>query len=229
MPIQAVLFDLDNTLVNRRKAFQGYAERFVDEFVVIGDSTNRTEIVESIIAADQDGYRKKRELYTELMTSLEMKSPVTADRLLEYWFSEFFKHTVVMDGALELLEQLKLKQIKLGLITNGSVHSQNSKIDQVQLRSYFDAIIVSDEVQLKKPDPKIFELALERLGVSAASSIYVGDHPRNDITGAKSAGLGTVWIREIAEWDEALDKPDHMIKRLDEVGRILEELESEAH
>ncbi|MCM3748075.1 HAD family hydrolase [Paenibacillus pasadenensis] len=229
MPIQAVLFDLDNTLINRRKAFQGYAERFVDEFVVIGDSMSKTEIVESIIAADQDGYRKKRELYTELMTSLEMKSPVTADRLLEYWFSEFFKHTVVMDGAIELLEQLKLEQIKLGLITNGSVHSQNSKIDQVQLRSYFDAIIVSDEVQLKKPDPKIFELALERLGVSAASSIYVGDHPRNDITGAKSAGLGTVWIREIEEWDEASDKPDYMIRRLDEVGRILEELGSEAH
>ncbi|OXM15181.1 HAD family hydrolase [Paenibacillus herberti] len=224
MAIQAVLFDLDNTLVNRKKAFQNYAERFVDEFVLVVDSRNRVQVVEYIIQADRDGYRKKRELYEELLTEFTMKNPVTADTLVDYWFAEFFKHTVVMDGALELLEQLRSKEIKLGLITNGSVHSQNSKIDQVQLRSYFDAVIVSDEVQLKKPDPKIFELALERLGVTAASSIYIGDHPRNDVTGAKSAGLGTIWLRGAEEWDEALEKPNFMIRELNEIRKIVEEL-----
>ncbi|SDT24863.1 putative hydrolase of the HAD superfamily [Paenibacillaceae bacterium GAS479] len=133
MPIQAVLFDLDNTLVNRKKAFQNYAERFVDEFVLVVGSRNRVQVVEYIIQADRDGYRKKRELYEELLTQFTMKNPVTADTLVDYWFAEFFKHTVVMDGALELLEQLRSKEIKLGLITNGSVHSQNSKIDQVKI------------------------------------------------------------------------------------------------
>ena len=139
MTIEAIIFDLDNTLVNRKNAFKKYSERFINKFVSITGNKQISEIIDYIELADRDGgYRKKRELYDELLTTLEMKnSEVTVDELLDFWFSEFYKCTVLMDGTIEILETLKLKQIKLGLITNGSVHSQNSKIDEVTKNRLF--------------------------------------------------------------------------------------------
>lgn len=220
--IKAVIFDLDNTLVDRKNAFKKYTEQFIDEFVIITESTNRADITEYIRVADQDGYRKKRELYEELMMNLTMKNDVTVDKLLDYWFSEFFKCTVLMDGAIDLLKELKLRQVKLGLITNGSIQSQNAKIDQVRIREYFDDVIVSDEVQLKKPDKRIFEMAIERLGVEPESSLYIGDHPVNDIKGATNAGLSAVWYKGFMEWDKTIEEPKYIINGLSDLIKILE-------
>lgn len=222
MPIKAIIFDLDNTLVNRKRAFKKYTEEFIDEFVIITESTNRDEIIEYIRIADRDGYRKKHELYEDLMKNLKMKNDVTIEGLLGYWFSEFHKSTELMDGAIDILEELKNKQIKLGLITNGSTKSQNLKIDQVRIRGYFDNIIVSDEVQIKKPDKRIFELATEKLGVEPGCCLYVGDHPVNDVKGAIDAGLRAVWFKGFMDWDETIEKPKNIIKELRELMDIFE-------
>ncbi|UNK20309.1 HAD family hydrolase [Paenibacillus sp. N3/727] len=225
MTVEAVIFDLDNTLVNRKHAFMKYSEWFIDQFVIITDILHKNEVLEYIRVADRDGYRKKHELYEELLTTLPMKnSEITVKDLLEPWFSEFYKHTVLMDGAFEILDYLKQMDIKLGLITNGSVHTQNSKIDQVMLRSYFDTIIVSDEVKLKKPDKRIFELALERLNVNPRESWYVGDHPINDIQGAVDAGLNAIWLKGFMDWGENIEEPKYIIDHLNVIKEVLEEV-----
>jgi putative hydrolase of the HAD superfamily len=67
--------------------------------------------------------------------------------------------------AVMLINQLKQRGFKLGIITNGSVHWQHAKIDFAGIRSHFDTIVVSDEVGIKKPDSLIFQMALDRLSV----------------------------------------------------------------
>ncbi|TYP79537.1 HAD family hydrolase [Paenibacillus methanolicus] len=125
-----------------------------------------------------------------------MKNPhTTVETLLETWFETFSRHTVVMDGALDALRELQARGVKLGLITNGSSRSQQAKIDRSGFRPLFDAIIVSDEVSIKKPDPAIFHLALAKLGVQPHHAVYVGDHPVNDVDAAIRAGLQAVWLR----------------------------------
>lgn len=224
MILEAVLFDLDNTLINRKLAFIKYTELLIEKFIVHYDELHKVAIMEHIRLADQNGYRNRQELFEEILQTFEMKdTDISIEILLDHWFSKFFKCTVLMDGALEVLEYLKNKNIKLGLITNGSVHSQNSKIEHVKLSPYFDAILVSDEVQLKKPDKRIFELALNKLSVSPNSSWYVGDHPINDVQGALDAGLKAIWLSGFMPLEDNLQKPQYVIDSLHEIRGVLEE------
>lgn len=222
MTVRAIIFDLDNTLVNRKEAFRKFAGKFMDQFVEATDSRQREQFIEYMIEADRDGYRRKQELYEELKQKLSMRNPdVTIDELVAYWFAEFSKCTVLMDGAIEVLEKLKSEGLKLGIITNGSVHSQNAKIDQVQIRDFFDTVVVSDEVQVKKPDERIFQIALERLHVKPEQTWYVGDHPVNDILGARDAGLTPVWLEGFMPWAEKIEKPGIVIRELRELLELV--------
>jgi putative hydrolase of the HAD superfamily len=222
MIISAVLFDLDNTLVNRKLAFEEFTNRLIDKYITITTPSERSEVILYIREADKDGYRSKKELYQELLEKLKWNKETRIDELLDFWFSEFFKCTVLMDGAIEVISFLRSKEMKLGLITNGSIHSQNAKIDQVGIRQYFDTIVVSDEVQIKKPDSRIFDIALKRLNVEPETSIYVGDHPVNDIKGALDAGLKTVWLKGFRDWDVKEVKPHYTVSDLRELMKMFE-------
>ncbi|MDY7992502.1 HAD family hydrolase [Paenibacillus polymyxa] len=219
MSIEAIIFDLDNTLIHRKQAFAAYTECFIERFIVAEEPAIRAAVVEQIRLADQDGYRDKRELYTELHADLELKNPDTSvQEMLGFWYGEFHKFTVLMDGAKEVLSELRSRGLKLGIITNGSLRTQQAKIDRVMLREYVDSIIVSGGVNIQKPNPRIFELALNELGiVDPGHACYVGDHPTNDIRGAQSAGLHTIWLEGFITWQETGIVPDYQIGSLREI------------
>ncbi|QYK66294.1 MULTISPECIES: HAD family hydrolase [Paenibacillus] len=224
MSIEAIIFDLDNTLIHRKQAFAAYTERFIERFIVAEEPANRAAVVERIRLADQDGYRDKRELYTELHADLELKNPDTSvEEMLGFWYGEFHKFTVLMDGAKEVLSELRSRGLKLGIITNGSLRTQQAKIDRVMLRDYVDSIIVSGGVNIQKPNPRIFELALNELDiVDPGHACYVGDHPTNDIRGAQSAGLHTIWLEGFMTWQETGIVPDYQIGSLREITSWLD-------
>ncbi|MBE0341843.1 HAD family hydrolase [Paenibacillus sp. 28ISP30-2] len=226
MSIEAIIFDLDNTLIHRKQAFAVYTERFVERFIVAEDPASRAAVTEHIRLADQDGYRDKRELYTELHADLELKNPdTTVQEMLGFWYGEFHKFTVLMDGAKEVLSELRSRGLKLGIITNGSLRTQQAKINRVMLKDYFDSIIVSGSVHVEKPNPRIFELALNELGITDPGNVwYVGDHPTNDIRGAQSAGLHTIWLEGFMPWQETGIVPDYRIGSLREIIGWLEDV-----
>ncbi|MEJ6950509.1 HAD family hydrolase [Natronospora cellulosivora (SeqCode)] len=111
--------------------------------------------------------------------------------------------------------------MKLGMITNGSVRMQNAKIDEIGVRSFFETIIVSDEIGIKKPDIRIFNMVLKKLNVNAKNAIYIGDNPFCDIKGASNAGLNTAWMEGFREWDLDGIKPDYKINHLKELLSII--------
>lgn len=222
MAIEAIIFDLDNTLVNRQKAFQLYSERFIDRFVATRDDKHRTEIMEYIRTADQNGYRDKKELYEELRLTLDMRKHTTLDELLDFWLAEFPRCTVLMEGAKELLSDLRSRGIKLGVITNGSARTQTLKMEKVRLNTYFASVIISGAVRIHKPDARIFAMSLKELEVSAANAWYVGDHPTNDIRGAMKAGLQPVWLKGFMDWDETFQAPARSISRLEDIVTMVD-------
>jgi len=223
MSVRAVLFDLDNTLVDRRAAFAVYTERLIDTFLKLGDKSERRGIAEAIRLADRNGYRPKRELYGELLRSLPFRDPaVTVEDLLRFWFAEFPGCTIPMNGAREVLTALRAQGTKLGIVTNGSGPSQHGKIDRAGLRPLIDDVIVSDEVRMKKPERGIYALALQRLGVSAAQAVFVGDHPVNDVGGAMEAGMRAVWLTGFMAPDAGMPEPDLSIRELAELPGVLE-------
>lgn len=91
-----------------------------------------------------------------------------------------------------LLQKLKSRGVRVGIISNfqHAPHVRNV-LRRHGLLKILDAVIISGEVRLQKPEPEIFRIALERLGTKPEETLYVGDDPIRDIAGAKSVGMQT--------------------------------------
>jgi len=85
-------------------------------------------------------------------------------------------------------------RVPLLLLSNGIASVQRRRIAQSGIGPYFRDILISAEVELAKPDPAIFALAIERLGCDKRQILCVGDSPSSDIRGGRSAGLDTCWF-----------------------------------
>jgi putative hydrolase of the HAD superfamily len=222
MALQAILFDLDDTLIDRRATMPKYAEKFLADFADALPELTVDEVEKAIVEADGGGYRG-RDKFHDLQEALPWTKRQAVETLIEHWNTEFPRVVQPMAGLFTLLNQLSVRGYKLGLITNGTSERQNAKLDLLGIRDYFDVTLISAEVGYEKPDPLIFLLALEALGVEAEEAIYVGDHPRNDVEGADFAGITPVWRRGCHPWPEDRAEPEHQFVTLAEFLAWLEE------
>ncbi|CAM4494719.1 HAD family hydrolase [Paenibacillus typhae] len=219
---QALLFDLDNTLMDRDYTFRSFSTRFVKDFLGHLPEEEALRVVEDMIVRDADGYRDKDGFFAELSEVLPWRTPVSAADIRAYYDTNYFSHGAAMKDAIEILNYCRERGYILGLVTNGKKNLQDSKIDLLGLRGYFKAIVISGEAGISKPDPAIYKLALERMGNSAEQTLFIGDHPVNDIWGAGKAGMDTVWLKRNHPWDERLDvQPWRTINELDELKEII--------
>lgn len=213
--IKAVIFDLDNTLVDRTNSFKSFAASLLNHY--FGHMESRQQMLELIIELDIDGYKDKKELFHDLQDQLPWSTKPEHDELMNYYDEHYVKNVVLMDQALEVIRHTRSKY-KTALITNGRNAIQYGKLDHLGIRSEFDFILVSEEAGCKKPDRRIFEAALSSMQLQPEQCIYVGDHPVNDIEGAFNAGMDTIWIKVNQPWRDGLTaKPLHTITRLGEL------------
>lgn len=99
-----------------------------------------------------------------------------------------------MDGVKELLNRLH-GRTRLGMITNGFVDLQEVRLERTGLRSYFDLLVISEQVGFAKPDPEIFSHALTQMGrPDPRKVLMIGDNPLSDILGGTRAGFDTLWV-----------------------------------
>ncbi|WP_110933237.1 HAD family hydrolase [Paenibacillus bouchesdurhonensis] len=198
--IKAIIFDLDNTLLDRTSTFRSFTNVFIETYFNHLEMTQ--EICERIIYLDQDGYKDKSELFSQLIDELPWSGviPQKLD-LLNFYTTEYVKCAILMDRAREVITHFR-KKYTMALITNGQTLIQHGKINQLGIRDDFDLIIVSEEAGVKKPNPRIFEMAIEELQLKPEECVYIGDHPINDIEGAARIGMETIWIKVkiLFEW-----------------------------
>jgi len=114
-----------------------------------------------------------------------------ADRLSEYYVYWSPRIVRLVPGTMELLDYLKPKY-HLHLITNGFQEVQHTKLNGSGMASYFETLTVSEEVGVKKPNPEIFQYALQKSGAQAAESLMIGDEMAVDIDGARAVGMDTL-------------------------------------
>jgi putative hydrolase of the HAD superfamily len=124
------------------------------------------------------------------------------------------------DDVPSVLGDLKGKY-KLGLLTNGAPRLQREKIDGTKVGGYFDEIVISGDVGVGKPNPKIFDFTLQRLGAKVDETIMVGNSLSSDIAGGKAAGIKAAWLNRNGEKRENNIVPDWEITGLRELYPIL--------
>jgi putative hydrolase of the HAD superfamily len=215
----AVLFDLDCTLTDRPASIRQFAYRIAGTFAKELRECDPSRIYEVILAADDLGYAPRSLVCEALATRLDwIHSPQTA-QLVQFWRSNFPECTVAREGAFETLCALRAREHKLAIVSNGNTRTQRRKIEVLKIADLLDAILISDEVGCRKPDAAIFRLALR--GIGAADAWFVGDHPRNDVEGARQNGLRAVWLKGVHPWPADLSPPEYSIERLDELLSLL--------
>jgi putative hydrolase of the HAD superfamily len=191
---QAIFFDLDDTLTDRKATLKRFAIQYLEDFKTHLEMDVNTFVLE-LERTDGRGYRPRPEMFGALLKSLPWKIAPNQDEFLSYWVNTFPRLALPMPGMLETLQALQSRGFKLGVITNGHSFQQQTKIAALEIQGLFDTILVSAELNLRKPSAEIYQLALERLGVKADQAWMVGDHIVNDVLGARGAGLTGVWLR----------------------------------
>ncbi|WP_332628984.1 HAD family hydrolase [Halalkalibacter flavus] len=180
---------------------------------------------------DDENFRKMKEIvptyrkeaWTRGLKELGIDDPEFGYELAERFPAERRKHPFVYDESFQVLDELKGKY-KLLLLTNGSPDLQNTKLEITpELVPYFDQIIISGAFGRGKPDPTIFEHALEKMELTKDEAIMVGDNLMTDILGASRVGMKSVWInRHNKERNEVI--PDFEITHLEELYDILDKI-----
>jgi putative hydrolase of the HAD superfamily len=193
--IQAVVFDLDGTLLDRRRSFERFVRDQWERFAQYLRTVDQEQYVQTLIELDRDGYAPRKSLFTDVLTRLALPSGA-AETLLNDYRDGFPNACVLFPDAAHTLSSLRASGLKLGMITNGSIRMQSRKLQCLALSPLFDTILISDAEGISKPDRRIFHRALERLNTNPAQAVFVGDHPEVDVAGARGAGMQAVWRRD---------------------------------
>lgn len=193
--IDAVLFDLDGTLLDRAASLRAFVRdqrRRLDH--ALGHIPLATYVTR-FVELDADGTVWKDQVYRRLIEELGI-TQITAEALLEEYVSRFREHCVPFPNLHATLRELTASGLKLGIVSNGHDVMQMATVRALGIEGYFKTICISEREGLRKPDPTIFRRAVERLGSSVERAAFVGDNPVADVAGARNAGLCAIWRRD---------------------------------
>ena len=217
--IQAVLFDLDGTLLDRDASVRRLVNRQYHTFSTTMSHVPKDAFITRFMELDARGYVGKDEVYRQLANEFQLND-ATLQTLYDYFYTHYHQHCVPFPGLLTLLKTLVTQGIKLGIITNGGQAFQTKSIDALKIAPYFSTIVTSEQEGIRKPDPQIFQRALQRLGATANAAAFVGDHPIADVGGAQRAGLKAIWKRD-PFW-QAPAQCDGIINQLSEIVPLIQ-------
>ncbi|MYI83583.1 MAG: HAD family hydrolase [Chloroflexi bacterium] len=237
--IEAILFDLDDTLVDARGSWRaGFAEAIAELHArspalqalgsptAIYDGWFRHYSEDAHRAAGFGEWQASFtiEAFERLVAEHLGPDPALAARLVASYQAATPGHLAIFPDAEPLLERLRARY-PLGLISNGPGPLQRPKIEKFSLERHFEVVVVSGEFGVRKPDHRIFASTLEALGASAANAVFIGDNPTDDIGGACASGLAAIWVNR-GDWpapdpgnEAAL--PHAEVRELREIAAVL--------
>lgn len=232
--LDAVLFDLDDTLHDDTLAYQSAAEEVAHE--VAAEHAVDALALKAAYIAQAEGFWKRlslealqeklsairAQLWHAALEDVGISDAELAKRSAQRYHDYRKKYYAVFPGVIELLASLRAHGRKLGIVTNGLAETHHEKIALLRIGEYFDAVFIADEVGLIKPDPLLFAHACTTLGSAPARSAMVGDRYDRDIRGAAAAGLFTIYLRVRDDpLPDGCPPPDATCASIPEVAAVL--------
>lgn len=231
--VDAVLFDLDDTLIDSQmglvKAHEKVAESIRKLLLKRGIQIDLNKLTLKVSLIDDRMNRESQydrdlwwpRLVDDIAPGTVLPSTVIHVLTNEYW-KTYSENSPLYPDTISTLSYLRHRGYKLGLVsdTDGIPGLKASRVNGLQFRGFFSTIIIAGEdTRELKPNPAPFLKASKMLGVSNKSTVFVGDKPFTDIAGAREASMKTirVWRRQ---WDSNVEA-DITIKSLKELTTIL--------
>ena len=228
--IEAVLIDYGGTLAAEKGELKGYVEASIQRLLMEGIEINAEDYHRAFLdtvdwrmslhekGVDVDSY----EFLSHVIGVFghEVSRDVTDElEMLIYQQGE----PVWLGDTEKVLKELS-EDYKVVLVSNAWLEGPRLMLRKHGYGRYFDAMVVSYDLKIPKPDPRIFQHSLNLIGVDAREAVMVGDRLNADIYGALNAGLQAIWVDpdETGEWDgptvKTVDELPDLLKRLNQTG-----------
>ncbi len=239
MVIEAVLFDGDQTLWDFQKVMRTALLAVLDDLrrACPGPATDalrvadlqadRQAVAQELLGLEYNLARLRRLGFERSIRRLrpdggrsEAEVATLAEHLTVVYFHQRDRDPALFDDTLACLQALR-RFYRLGLLSNGS-----RLPEAIGLGGVFEAVVFAQDHAVAKPDRGIFEVAERMLGVEPGACDLVGDHPLNDVVGAKRSGWRAVWIDRDGDGtyvapEGSDERPDAVITTLDQLPRVL--------
>jgi putative hydrolase of the HAD superfamily len=220
MAFKAVLFDLDNTLIDFMKMKRLCTEEAVAGMIAAGLPMTQKEAVDKLFEMYQEYGIENQEIFQTFLEKTQGKidykilaEGINCYRRVKAGFTEPYPKVI------STLLKLKVRGLKLGVVSDAPRMQAWLRLAAMRLSEFFDFVITTDDVEGRlKPDQMPFKVAIEKLEEAPEDILFVGDNPDRDIRGANEAGMKTA-LAKYAEPPKSEEKADF---NLNDVSDILD-------
>lgn len=221
MKYQWILFDADETLFS----FHSYLglskmlKRYGIDFS-LQDYDDFQAVNKPLWVAYQNKEITAQEIQERRFAKLAAQTGQSALALNQELMEEMAFLSLPLENTLEMLEALQHK-VKMGIITNGFTALQEKRLQHTKTKPFFELMVVSEQVGVAKPDPKIFEFALAQMGdVDKSKVLMVGDTLESDVLGGNNVGIDTCWFNPSQKTNETAIQPTYEIHDIRSLVKI---------
>lgn len=229
--LDAILFDIDDTLFSTSVFAEKARRAAVDAMIQHGLQVPRELALKELREVVEEFSSNYGFHFDKLLSRLPSKSfeglnpaMLVAAGMVAYHDTKF-RDLRVYDDVYDVLRRLSSTQLVRGVISAGLTVKQTEKILRLHIYEFLspNAIFITEQIGIGKPNPKLFQRALESLGLEAERTMYVGDHPENDIAPSKQVGMISVWNRRSGRHAEreANVEPDYEVRDFYELRELL--------
>ncbi len=227
--IRAILFDLDNTLIDFMKMKTRCSEAAISAMINAGLKIDEQKAMEILFELYNEEGMENQNIFEKFLEKVFGKidfkilaAGIVAYRRVKSGYLTAYPNTI------STLIKLKSNCLKLGIVSDAPKKQAWLRLEELGLSDFFDVVITLEDTGKLKPSKLPFEAAVKIIGIEAAEILFVGDNPKRDIAGAKSVGMKTA-LAKYGQVIEDGEKSDFVLKEsLVELIGIVEKENSKA-
>ncbi|MBI2070456.1 MAG: HAD-IA family hydrolase [Elusimicrobia bacterium] len=223
--IKAIVFDIDNTLVNFMRMKRHAVDAAVEAMLDAGLPGVKQELVDKIFQVYWREGIENQQIFDKVLVELlgRVDHRILAAGILGYRRAKD-AYLAVYPHVHPTLTNLARLGIKMGVVSDAPKLQVFMRIVGLGLAHYFDAVVTFDDTGERKPSPKPFRLVLEKLNVQPAEAIMIGDWAERDMVGAKGVGMTAVFAKYGDEFNKGSGGADYEVMDIGELVAIVRSL-----
>ena len=225
--IKAVIFDLDNTLLDFMKMKEYAVKAAIAGMIEAGLDIDSDESYETIIGIYEDEGWENQQVFNNFLNKIigEVNNKYLAAGIVAYRRAREANLLLYPNVNHTLVELIK-RGVKLAVVSDAPSREAWMRINYLNLHHHFDVVLTFDDTNARKPSPKPFEMALSQLNIDPEEALMVGDWPERDVVGANKLGIRTIFARYGDAFGTVDSGADWDINDVYEIVGIVNELNS---
>jgi putative hydrolase of the HAD superfamily len=219
--IKAVLFDLDNTLIDFMKMKHSATEAAIEAMIGAGVKLNKEEASKLIYQLYDEYGIEHQQIFQEFLIRTQKK---VDHKILAAGIVAYRKARTVLaepyQGVMSTLLKLKQRGMKLAIVSDAPILQAWTRLTEMKIQDFFDAVVTFEDTGQRKPNAQPFMKAIQQLEVKPEEVLHVGDWPERDIAGAKALGLKTAFAKYGATKPMTV-KADYELNKVEDLISII--------